>query len=243
MDIKKFITGYGEAFGPGAELPVAFWYSDAPAGTAERVNGCFFKCFSRVRQGERVSLDEQTMGCGGGKLYSGFTTMPEHVPNFVSIKERYKQTPQMVRDFVEGLHITPQMGRWLNFARIDRLEEGVQPEGYIFLATPDILSGLVSWTFYDNNAPDAVNVTFGSGCSATVAQATTENRNGGHRTFMGMFDPSARPWFEENILSFTIPASRMERMQATLADSCLGGAHDWLRIRQRINKNDITNGQ
>ena len=43
-----------------------------------------------------ILLFAETIGCGGGKFYTGFTEMPEHVPTFVSLKERYKQTPQMV---------------------------------------------------------------------------------------------------------------------------------------------------
>ncbi len=34
----------------------------------------------------------ENIGCGGGKFYTGFTEMPERVPTFVSLKEKYKQT-------------------------------------------------------------------------------------------------------------------------------------------------------
>ena len=52
---------------------------------------------SKVRGGNTISLNAETIGCGGGKFYTGFTDMPEHVPTFVSLKERYKQTPEMVK--------------------------------------------------------------------------------------------------------------------------------------------------
>lgn len=57
--------------------------------------------------------------------------------------------------------------RYLHFARIDRLTSFEKVEGLLFLATPDILSGLITWTFFDNNNPDAVSTPFGSGCSST----------------------------------------------------------------------------
>jgi hypothetical protein len=41
--------------------------------------------------------------------------------------------------------------RYLHFARIDRLTSFEKVEGLLFLATPDILSGLITWTFFDNN--------------------------------------------------------------------------------------------
>ena len=37
--------------------------------------------------------------------------------------------------------------RYLHFARIDRLTSFEKVEGLLFLATPDILSGLITWTF------------------------------------------------------------------------------------------------
>lgn len=45
-----------------------------------------------VRDGGIISLNAENIGCGGGKFYTGFTEMPEHVPTFVSLKEKYKQT-------------------------------------------------------------------------------------------------------------------------------------------------------
>lgn len=86
MDPKIFLANYFEAFGLSATLPFVFWYSDSPAGSTERINGCLFKCLSRVRSGEAVSLSAETVGCGGGKFYCGFAPMAEHIPNFVSLK-------------------------------------------------------------------------------------------------------------------------------------------------------------
>lgn len=94
MDIHTFITNYHEAFGKQAELPIVFWYSDQTEGDTEKVNGCFFKCLQQVREGNIISLNAETIGCGGGKFYTGFTDMPEHVPGFVSLKEKYKKLPK-----------------------------------------------------------------------------------------------------------------------------------------------------
>ncbi len=235
MDIQTFITNYREAFGQHAELPIVFWYSDIPVNRIEKVNGCFFKCFAQVRKGEAVSLNAENIGCGGGKLYTGFSEVPEFVPNFVSLKERYKQTPEMVRTFIEELGIPRCTNeQFLNFARLDLLENLEGTEGILFLATPDRLSGLTSWAFFDNNAQDAVTTIFGSGCSAIVTQAVVENRKGGRRTFIGLFDPSVRPYFEPDLLSFVIPLSRFREMYHTMRQSCLFDAHAWGKIRERM---------
>lgn len=235
MEIQMFINNYREAFGEKAELPIVFWYSDDNIGNTEKIGGCFFKGLKEVREGKVISLNEEVIGCGGGKFYSGFTDMPEHVPVFVSQKEKYKKTPEMVCEFIEELGVPQAPQKYLHFARIDRVESFDGLEGVLFLATPDILSGLTTWTWFDNNAADAVTTAFGSGCCAVVTQTVIENRKNGRRTFLGFFDPSVRPWFEADKLSFTIPMSRFKEMYDTMRLSCLFDTHAWGKIRARIN--------
>lgn len=236
MEIHTFITNYREAFGERAELPIAFWYSDKQESETEKINGCFFKGMQQVREGKAISLNEDVIGCGGGKFYTGFTEMPVHVPNFVSLKERYKKTPEMVTDFVEQIGVPRAERAYLHFARIDKLESFDDVEGLLFLATPDILSGLTTWAYFDTNAFDTVAAPFGSGCSSVVTLTILENRNEGKRCFLGFFDPSVRPYFEANILSFTIPMSRFKEMYHTMRESCLFDTHAWGKIKERINQ-------
>ena len=136
------------------------------------------------------------IGCGGGKFYTGFIEMPERVPNFVSLKEKYKKTPEMVVEFIENLGVPLTNRKYLNFARIDGVDSFDKVEGLLFLATPDVLSGLTTWAYFDNNSEDAVTSMFGSGCSAVVTNAVVENNRNGKRTFIGLFDPSVRPYVE-----------------------------------------------
>ncbi|MCC8174511.1 MAG: DUF169 domain-containing protein, partial [Odoribacter sp.] len=166
---------------------------------------------------------------------TGFIDMPPQVPNFVSLKEKYKQTPEQVIEFVEGLDFPKTEEKYLYFERVDKINSFEGKEGLIFFATPDVLTGLVSWTLFDTNAPDAVSVPFSSGCSSTISQVVAENLKGGKRTFIGFFDPSVRPCVEANILSFSIPMTRFKEMYYTMSESALGGAHAWEKVKKRIN--------
>ncbi|WP_289834560.1 DUF169 domain-containing protein, partial [Parabacteroides goldsteinii] len=174
------------------------------------------------------------IGCGGGKFYTGFTEMPERIPGFVSLKEKYKQTPEGVSEFLEELQVPRAKMDYLNFARMDKVENFDNLEGILFLATPDMLSGLATWAFFDNNSEDAVTSLFGSGCCSVVTQAVIENARGGKRTFIGFFDPSVRPYFEPDILSFMIPMSRFKEMYDTMRSSCLFDTHAWGKIKERM---------
>jgi hypothetical protein len=183
-----------------------------------------------------VSLSAEVIGCGGGKLYTGFSDMPERVPNFVSLTEKYKRTPEMVADYVKSLQMPRTTKPYLNFVRADQAESLDGYEGVMFYATPDMLSGLCGWAFYDSNEQDAVVARFGSGCSTVISMTVVENARQGHRCFLGLFDPSVRPWVGNNELSFTVPMSRFAVMLDTMRDCFLFGSHAWQRVKARIQE-------
>lgn len=234
MEINTFLADYREAFGESAQLPIAFWYANEAAGATGKSNGCMFRLLPEMHAGEAISFSQETLTCGGGKFYCGFTAMPERVPGFVSLTERYKRTPEDVIEFIERLQVPRTDKTYLNFLRIDKLESLEGVEGLLFVATPDVLSGLVSWTCFDNNDDGAVSSLFGSGCGLIVTHAALENRHNGRRTFLGGFDPSVRPWFGTNELSFTIPMSRFREMLLTMRNSALFGTHAWGKVRERL---------
>ena len=236
MEIQEFINSYQEAFGKKAQLPLLFGYSDHPVAETEKIGGCFFKGLQAAREGTPVSLSADVIGCGGGKLYTGFSDMPERVPGFVSLKEKYKKTPDMVVDYIRGLGMRRSENPYLNFVRIDKAPSFEGTEGVLFFATPDILSGLCGWAYYDTNESDAVVSLFGSGCSTVVSMTVVENARRGHRCFLGLFDPSVRPWVGRDELSFTIPFSRFLPMMSTMKSTFLFGSHAWDKIKKRIEE-------
>ena len=234
MNKKQFIEDYKEAFGEGAALPIAFWHSEKPIAALEAMNACFFPAFEKVREGQAVSFDATTMKCGGGKFYCGLAPIPEYVPQFVSEKEHYKASPHLVQDFVARLEIEVDKHKYLNIQRLDQVEDSIEYYGVLIFATPDILSGLVSWACYDNASEDAVVTPWGSGCSTTIRQVINENENEGQRCFIGLFDPSVRPRVRANELMFAIPKSRLEEMAAFIRDTCLFNGMAWKKVRERI---------
>lgn len=238
MDKSKFIENFRNAFGD-YELPIGIWYSDQPVADPLKTKGCFIKDLKPARKGETVSLNLEAIACPGGKTYTGLTEMPPFIPGFVSMKEHYKQSPDLVQQFVCELNIVQQFGRYINFASIGSLDSFEGLEGLVFFAAPDVLSGLISWVHFDVNRRDAVSVPFASGCSAIVAEMVAENRAGGYRTFLGMFDPSVRPQVEANILSLAIPMSRFRELYDTFNESCLQGTHAWSKVKQRIEEDGI----
>ena len=235
MTIQEFIIKFREAFGDAAPLPVSLAYGATPAAEVKSVPKCMIGAVSKVRYGDSLTLCADNVLCGGGGLYTAFRPMPERVPVFVSEVEHYKKTKEMVKDYVDSLGITLTDKPYLNFVRVDKISSWDDAEAMIFFATPDILSGLCTWSFYDNNSPDAVTTLFASGCASIITFAVNENQNHGRRCFLGMLDPSARPLVPENELTFTIPMSRFKEMLDTMNDSALY-QKAFSALKRRINK-------
>ncbi len=234
MTPQEFLSRFREAFGATPPLPIAVWYGDAPVNADSRVPRCMVGAIRKVCEGKSLTLTSENVQCGGGGLYTAFRPMPERVPLFVSEAEHYKQSPEMVRDYVNSLGIEITGKPYLNFDRIDKLDSWDGVEAVVFFATPDILSGLCAWAYYDNNAEDAVAAKFSSGCAAIVALATVENRKCGRRCFLGMFDPSARLLVPADELTFAVPMCRFREMLATMPDSALY-QKAFSVVRRRIN--------
>jgi len=239
MRPTEFIKIYKDCFGDNATLPLAVVYSDVPMGESVNIPGCMFKQFHRAYNGETVSFSTDNLTCGGGKLYSGLGHVQERIFDYVSNVERYKQSPELVRKYVEGLNPRLSEKPYLNILPIGKLDSFDVIEGLVFFVTPDVLSGLFAWANYDTDDLNAVMSPWGSGCASTITNIVNENRKSGKHCFIGMMDVSARPYFRPDILSFSIPRSRFMEMCGTMQECCIAGSPAWLKVRKRINNNPI----
>ena len=232
----EFVSKYKEYFGEKSPLPTVVKYSNKPYGTLENIRGCIFKQFHKAYNGVSVSFCEETLTCGGGKLYTGLGPTPPGVYNFVSNVEKYKLNPEIAKKSISFINAQPAGKPFINLIRIDKLENFDEVEGLIFFADPDVVSGLFTWANYDQEDINTVQVPWGSGCSDTVTALVNENRKNGKHCFIGLFDVSARIFFKSNIISFSIPMSRFKEMCDTMDKCCVSGAPAWLKLKKRINK-------
>ena len=217
MTPTQFITSYRAAFGENALLPIAFGFSDTPRTKVKHGIRCIVGAYKMVLDGRDITLEGDFINAA-----------------FVSETECYKQTPALVKDYVAGIGIVPVTKPYLNFMRIDHLDSWDSIEALIFFATPDIISGLAAWAFYDRNEPDTVTVKFGSGCASTIAFAVAENHlPDGYRCFLGMTDLSARYLAPSGLLAFTIPSCRLPKMLETLPHTALFNGKAWERLKAR----------
>jgi len=243
---NEFIEGFMKYF-PGAELPIAFYYTDDPADIemCRQPDGwqCFIGELGKIRNGKSLAFNVDSLGCAGAKRYLGFTQ--ELMPGFEYFLshgipgkiegERYKKSPELVKELLSNHPKFEAPGAYIVFKRFDKLDETDEPEVIVFCATPDVLSGLFTLAGFDEAENESVITPFCAGCGSIVLWPYQELKKDNPRAVLGMFDVSARPSVPENTLTFAIPRQRFERMLSNAPESFLI-TESWKKVMERMSK-------
>lgn len=256
MDItlrQEFLDGW-RAYFPGAELPIAFYYTDesdrAPATESVDPFRCLICDLAAVREGMSRRFDGESLRCGGARRYLGFDL--DVRPNFAYFLscgipgqiegERYKQSPQLVEQYLENQPPFEAPARFVVFKRWDHLDPKDEPAVVIFFARPDTLSGLFTLANFDEVEPQAVIAPFGAGCGSIVHHPYQELAADRPRAVLGMFDVSARPCVDGDLLTFAVPWPKFTRMVDYMDESFLI-TDSWCAVKARMARaQDQTDG-
>ena len=247
---EEFLKNWEKYF-PGAELPIAFFYTDDVSAVANANPGRRPRCvvfdLENVRKGAILALDVNQVKCGGGKRYLGFDQrLSPDFEYFLSCGipgklegERYKKSPKLVIEMLAKLPVLDAPAKYIVFKRWDALEDEDAPLVVTFFATMDILSGLFTLANFDEADPNAVIAPFGSGCASIVYYPYLEGQSRHPRAVLGLFDISARPAISEQTLAFSVPMPKFVRMVADMPESFLTTT-SWGEIRQRMAKGIVS---
>ncbi|OGB61772.1 MAG: hypothetical protein A2Y94_13530 [Caldithrix sp. RBG_13_44_9] len=247
MDIKfrdQFSSQWKKYFAAD-ELPICFYYTDNVKTEDLHNNTGGYRCLignlERVRRGQTYIYDASTPGCSGGKRYSGFSKkLRPDFEYFLSCGipgemegERYKKTPELVREYLKNHPRFEAPADYLVFKRWDKIQSDEQPAAVIFFASADVLAGLFTLANFDRADSQAVIAPMGAGCASIINYPMEESRSKNPRCILGMFDVSARPHVPAHILTFTIPFRRFEQMAANMEESFLITG-SWKAVRKRL---------
>ncbi len=245
LEFKEYFLARWKKYFPGAELPLVFFYDENPSDVKIMSEPKGWRCFIseliRVRRGRSLAFDSSAVPCRGGKRYLGFTT--ELFPKFDYFLscgldgeiegERFKKSPELVRQLMYDFKELPAPSRYLVFKRWDKLAENDVPEGVVFFTHADILSGLFTLANFDRPDTDGVYTPFSSGCGSIVRLIRLEATKENPRAVLGMFDVSARMSVESNLLSFGVPFGRFRQLVENMDESFLITA-SWDQVRKRF---------
>ncbi len=196
-----------------------------------------------MRQGKSLAYDEPAAVCGGAKRYLGFTdSLRPGFEYFLSCGipgkmegERYKKSPEIVREMLKHQRKLNIPGKFIIFKRWDNLAEQDRPDVIVFFAPPDVLSGLFTLSSFAEVEPVRVVAPFAAGCGSIIHYPFLEKDEENPRGFIGMFDPSARPCVAANELTFAVPMKKFARMVADMEQSFLV-TPTWDTVLKRIKK-------
>jgi uncharacterized protein (DUF169 family) len=229
------------------ESPLGIYYTnDKPEGVSpkEGIQGCMIGLLQNVRKKDKtVYFDKDHFGCPGGSYYMGFreTPMP-NIEYFLSCGipgqmegERYIKTPELAKEYFGKMKPRPAPAAYCVFKPIEQFQDEIKPEVVVFFASPDILSGLFTLTNYALEHTDAVYTPFGSGCGTILTHPLKEAEKEKPRAVLGMFDVSARPMVEKDVLTLSMPYSIFLRLLENVSGSFLE-TESWKKVLQRIQK-------
>jgi hypothetical protein len=246
MELKeRFLSLWAKHFS-GAQLPICLFYSedDSYQQFLLPVKGrmCMIGQLATVFRGQDMAFVGETIGCPGGRRYLGFTQAL--MPNFEFFLscgipgqlegERYKKTPELVRDFMKESPVFSAPAKYAVFKRWDRLAGEELPEVVIFFSPPDVLSGLFTLSGFDEKDRNSVIAPFGAGCATIAQYPLLEAKSPEQRAVLGMFDVSARLSVPAQVLSFAAPMAKFARMIGNMDESFLI-TDSWAKVKSRLS--------
>jgi uncharacterized protein (DUF169 family) len=245
MGIKEDFLELWIKYFDNAELPITFYYSDEE-GRGKLVkppsgHRCLICDLMKARKGESLCFNFDALGCSGAKRYLGFKR--ELMPDFEYFLscgipgklegERYKKTPELVKQAMKRLPHFEAPSKYIIFKRWDKLEDSDDPSVVIFFSPPDVISGLFTLANFDEVDPNGVFAPFAAGCGSIVQYPYLEKDSSRPKGVLGMFDVSARPCVPEHVLTFSVPIGKFLRMIDNMDESFLITA-SWDKVSKRI---------
>lgn len=245
IEIKRHVIQQWKKYFNNADLPIIFYYTDNPVNVilvpASEEWNCLICELKKVRDGESLAFNSDSVKCGGAKRYLRFTDkMRPDFEYFLSCGienemegERYIRTPELVKELMKNQKKLDLPGKYIVFKRWDYLEEYDDPDVVIFFATPDILSGLFTLANFDQSEPNSTFTPFAAGCGSIVYYPYLEKAAQRPRAVIGMFDVSARPCVTSDVLTFSVPIGKFKKMISYMNESFLI-TDSWKKVQKRI---------
>jgi uncharacterized protein (DUF169 family) len=200
--------------GGGVGLGFGNRYADWPGGIE-----CFYYFLSTGN--EQWEHGRDAMGTAREQLR---TRSFEH---FVH-GERYLESPELVRRFVEQLPMTDVPASYIVFTPLSAVAEGQKPEVVVFLVDADRLAALTILAGFARDANENVIMPQAAGCQSIGILAYAEGRAERPRAVLGPSDISARLYLgrqlgRRDLMAFAVPWPLYEEMEAHVGDSLLAG--------------------
>jgi uncharacterized protein (DUF169 family) len=140
--------------------------------------------------------------------------------------ERYLDSPERVKRFVQTLPIIDVPTQYVAFHPLADLPAGTAVEVVVFLVDPDRVAALTILAGFARDTSENVVMPQGAGCQSIGIHAYRENRAELPRAVLGPADISARLYMNRqlgrrDLMTFAVPWRLFEQMEANVEHSLL----------------------
>ena len=213
--------------------------------------GAVFGSFSCVlgniwrarRKRTAAYFSAERFGCPGGVFWLGFMKpQTETVIHYVSSGipgymegECYSDSPDSLRSTFELIDPPSAPKPFCVFKPLTQFQPDEEPLFVAFFTRPEPLCGLHQLAFYVTNDPEIVASPWGPACGSLVTWPMKYLRGNQTKAVLGGWDVSARKFFANDELSFTVPYALFERMINRYDESFLT-KKAWGLVQKKIER-------
>jgi uncharacterized protein (DUF169 family) len=213
-------TTYG-CWGGGVGLGFGNQYVNFPGG---QEGFCYFLSSGNDQWETGRQVGEQIKPVFGDAFHDDFAK-----------GERYMQSPELVRAFIDELPIVDIPEKYVVFKPLSAVvEDEEKPEVVVLLGDMDQIAALTILANYHRKTNDNVIFPFAAGCQSIGIHAFAEARRGQPRAVLGLNDISARlaikRILKKDVMSFAAPYTLYLEMEANLAGSFIE-RNTWRQLR------------
>ncbi len=185
----------------------------------------------------------ERFGCPGAAFWMGFNkpqaeTIIQYVssgiPNYMH-GELYCESPDVLRRIFDEVDPVPAPKKYCVVQPLSLFSRDAHPMLVIFFARPEPLCGLHQLAFFVTNDPEIVASPWSSGCGSIAAWPMRYITQGRPRAVIGGWDPSARKFYNNDELTFTVPFDLFRQMVARYGESFLT-TDTWTKMSKRIER-------
>ncbi|MGD9732632.1 MAG: DUF169 domain-containing protein [Desulfamplus sp.] len=185
----------------------------------------------------------EQFGCPGGAFWLGFMKpQTETIIHYVSSGvpeqmegEFYCGSPDVLRDVFETIYPPSAPKPFCVFKPISQFLADEEPLLVSFFTRAEPLCGLHQLAFFVTNDPEVVQSPWGAACSSLVTWPMKYLKNNQTKAVLGGWDISARKFFANDELSFTVPYVMFEQMIIKCEDSFLA-KKNWSVVKKKIER-------
>jgi len=117
----------------------------------------------------------------------------------------YIESPDQLRRIFEDIDPRPAPKKYCILKPLDLFASTEEPELVSFFARPEVLCGLHQLAAFVTNDPEVVASPWGAACTNLIGWPLKYLEKGQSKAVLGGWDPSARKFFKNDELSFTVP--------------------------------------